>query len=116
MAPRILRVTVNGTGFAANYTAACYGLIPHRNGVAIELAGVQGLVVRRDVRDEVVPEEIEVLVHGVAAPLRAADHVAVERARLVPAPFRSSDLDVVEPDDHRGSNGCSTPRVTPGPE
>src|SRR4051794_35496850 len=40
MAPRILRVTLNGTGFAANYTAACYSLIPHRNGVAIELAGV----------------------------------------------------------------------------
>jgi predicted dehydrogenase len=40
MTPRTLRVTLNGTGFAANYTAACYGLIPHRNGVAIELAGV----------------------------------------------------------------------------
>ncbi len=40
MAPRILRATLNGTGFAANYTAACYGLIPHKNGVAIELAGV----------------------------------------------------------------------------
>ncbi len=37
---RTLRVTLNGTGFAANYTAACYGLIPHKNGVAIELAGV----------------------------------------------------------------------------
>src|SRR5262249_59861389 len=35
-----LRVTLNGTGFAAGYTAACYGLIPHKNGVAIELAGV----------------------------------------------------------------------------
>src|SRR5438445_4675889 len=40
MQPRILRVTLNGTGFAADYTAACYGLIPHKNGVAIELAGV----------------------------------------------------------------------------
>src|SRR5262249_10617026 len=40
MAPRTRRVTLNGTGFAANSTAACYGLIPHRNGVAIELAGV----------------------------------------------------------------------------
>src|SRR4029079_534802 len=40
MTPRTLRVTLNGTGFAANYTAACYGLIPHKNGVAIELAGV----------------------------------------------------------------------------
>ncbi len=43
-------------------------------------------------------------------------HVAVERARLLLAPFRSSDLDVVERDDHRESNGCSAPRVTPGPE
>ena len=40
MASRTLRITLNGTGFAANYTAACYGLIPHRNGVTIELAGV----------------------------------------------------------------------------
>src|SRR6185295_10520487 len=40
MNPRTLRVTLNGTGFAANYTAACYGLIPHKNDVAIELAGV----------------------------------------------------------------------------
>src|SRR5262249_1294347 len=40
MEPRTLRVTLNGTGFAAGYTAVCYGLIPHKNGVAIELAGV----------------------------------------------------------------------------
>src|SRR5438128_7513497 len=40
MASRVIRVTLNGTGFAADYTAACYGLIPHRNGVTIELAGV----------------------------------------------------------------------------
>lgn len=40
MNPRTLRVTLNGTGFAAGYTAACYGLIPHKNGVAIEMAGV----------------------------------------------------------------------------
>ena len=40
MSTRTLRVTLNGTGFAAGYTAACYGLIPHKNGVAIELAGV----------------------------------------------------------------------------
>lgn len=37
---RTLKVTLNGTGFAADYTARTYGLIPHRNGVAIELAGV----------------------------------------------------------------------------
>lgn len=40
MVSRHLRVTLNGTGFAAHYTAACYGLIPHQNGVTIELAGV----------------------------------------------------------------------------
>jgi predicted dehydrogenase len=40
MLPRTLRVTLNGTGFAAGYTAACYSLIPHKNGVSIELAGV----------------------------------------------------------------------------
>jgi predicted dehydrogenase len=40
MTSRTLRVTVNGTGFAADYTTACYGLIPHKNGVNIELAGV----------------------------------------------------------------------------
>lgn len=40
MLSRTLRVTLNGTGFAADYTAACYGLIPHKNGVTIELAGV----------------------------------------------------------------------------
>jgi predicted dehydrogenase len=40
MTPRTLRVTLNGTGFAADYTAACYGLLPHKNGVTIELAGV----------------------------------------------------------------------------
>src|SRR5205823_4537716 len=40
MDPRILRETLNGTGFAADYTAACYGLIPHKNGIAIELAAM----------------------------------------------------------------------------
>jgi predicted dehydrogenase len=37
---RHLSVTINGTGFAAEYTASVYGMIPHRNGVGIELAGV----------------------------------------------------------------------------
>lgn len=37
---RTLKVTLNGTGFAADYTARTYGLIPHRNGVTLELAGV----------------------------------------------------------------------------
>lgn len=40
MESRVIRVTLNGTGFAAGYTAACYGLIPHKNGVTIELSGV----------------------------------------------------------------------------
>ncbi|MDA1162586.1 MAG: Gfo/Idh/MocA family oxidoreductase [Planctomycetota bacterium] len=35
-----LIVAINGTGFAADYTAKTYGMIPHRNGVEIELAGV----------------------------------------------------------------------------
>jgi predicted dehydrogenase len=37
---RTVRVTINGTGFAADYTAKTYGMIPHKNGVQIELAGV----------------------------------------------------------------------------
>jgi predicted dehydrogenase len=35
-----LKVTINGTGFAGTYTAEVYGLIPHKNGVHIDLAGV----------------------------------------------------------------------------
>jgi predicted dehydrogenase len=35
-----LRVTINGTGFAADYTARVYGMIPHKNGVRLELSGV----------------------------------------------------------------------------
>ena len=37
---RTLKVTLNGTGFAADYTARTYGMIPHKNGVQLELAGV----------------------------------------------------------------------------
>ena len=37
---RTLRVAINGTGFAGDYTAKSYSMIPHRNGVNIELAGV----------------------------------------------------------------------------
>ena len=40
MAPKTLNVTINGTGFAAEFTAGAYGLIPHQNGVDINLAGV----------------------------------------------------------------------------
>jgi len=35
-----LKVTINGTGFAGDYTARCYGMIPHQNGLEIELAGI----------------------------------------------------------------------------
>lgn len=37
---RTVTVTINGTGFAGDYTARTYGMIPHKNGVRIELAGV----------------------------------------------------------------------------
>ena len=40
MVSRTLKVTLNGTGFAGDYTARCYGMIPHKNGVTIELAGI----------------------------------------------------------------------------
>lgn len=40
MPSRTLKVTLAGTGFAADYTARTYGLIPHKNGVTIELSGV----------------------------------------------------------------------------
>jgi predicted dehydrogenase len=35
-----LKVTINGTGFAGDYTAQVYGMIPHKNGVEIDMAGV----------------------------------------------------------------------------
>ncbi len=37
---RNIKVTINGTGFAADYTARVYSMIPHKNGVTIDLAGV----------------------------------------------------------------------------
>ncbi|MCH7729220.1 MAG: Gfo/Idh/MocA family oxidoreductase, partial [Planctomycetes bacterium] len=40
MTPQSINVTINGTGFAAGYTARTYGMIPHKNGVSIRLAGV----------------------------------------------------------------------------
>jgi predicted dehydrogenase len=40
MPQRMLKVTINGTGFAGDYTARVYGMIPHKNGVTVELAGV----------------------------------------------------------------------------
>ncbi len=35
-----LKITINGTGFAGDYTARTYGMIPHKNGVELQLAGV----------------------------------------------------------------------------
>ncbi len=40
MPSQTISVTINGTGFAADYTARTYGMIPHKNGVSIRLAGV----------------------------------------------------------------------------
>lgn len=40
MSERNIRVTINGTGFAADYTARTYSLIPHKNGVCLALSGV----------------------------------------------------------------------------
>lgn len=40
MSDKTLKVTINGTGFAADYSTKTYGMIPHKNGVGIELAGV----------------------------------------------------------------------------
>jgi len=40
MTEQAVKVTINGTGFAADYTARTYGMIPHKNGVSIELCGV----------------------------------------------------------------------------
>lgn len=40
MSEHTIRVAINGTGFAGDYTAKSYSMIPHQNGVNIELAGV----------------------------------------------------------------------------
>src|SRR4051794_2678306 len=40
MTSRTLKVTISGTGFAAEFSADALGLIPHQDGVSIELAGV----------------------------------------------------------------------------
>ena len=40
MNTQTLKVTISGTGFAGDFTAQVFGLIPHQNGVRIELAGV----------------------------------------------------------------------------
>jgi predicted dehydrogenase len=35
-----LNITISGTGFAGDFVARCFGMLPHRNGVNIRLAGV----------------------------------------------------------------------------
>jgi predicted dehydrogenase len=40
MRSRTLKITVSGTGFAADFSLDALELIPHQNGVAMELAGV----------------------------------------------------------------------------
>jgi predicted dehydrogenase len=40
MNTQTLKVTISGTGFAGDFTAQVFGMIPHQNGVRIELAGV----------------------------------------------------------------------------
>jgi len=40
MTDKDINVTVNGTGFAGDYHARTYGMIPHKNGVSISLVGV----------------------------------------------------------------------------
>jgi predicted dehydrogenase len=40
MGSRTLKITFNGTGFAADFSLAALELVPHQNGVAIERAGI----------------------------------------------------------------------------
>ncbi len=40
MARKTLKVTISGTGFAGDFTAQVFGMIPHKNGVDIRLAGI----------------------------------------------------------------------------
>lgn len=40
MSERKINVTINGTGFTGDYTARVYRMIPHKNGITIEPAGV----------------------------------------------------------------------------
>ena len=40
MSQKTLKVTISGTGFAGDYTAGTYSMMPHKNGVQIDLAGV----------------------------------------------------------------------------
>jgi predicted dehydrogenase len=40
MNAKTLKITISGTGFAGDFTAQVFGMIPHRNGVTLDLAGV----------------------------------------------------------------------------
>ena len=40
MSQKTLRVAISGTGFAGDYTARTYTMIPHKNGIQVDLAGV----------------------------------------------------------------------------
>ena len=45
-----LGITINGTGFAGTYTAQVYGMIPHQNGLTIELRDTVATAVREHVK------------------------------------------------------------------
>ncbi|MEO2015790.1 MAG: Gfo/Idh/MocA family oxidoreductase [Fuerstiella sp.] len=40
MSQKTLKVAISGTGFAGDYTVRTYSMMPHKNGVQVELAGV----------------------------------------------------------------------------
>lgn len=40
MSQKTLKITISGTGFAGDFTAQVFRMIPHQNGVQMELAGV----------------------------------------------------------------------------
>lgn len=40
METRELKIAISGTGFAGGYTARVYGMLPHRNGVHLNIVGV----------------------------------------------------------------------------
>ena len=62
-------MTISGTGFAGGYTAAVYGMVPHKNGVEIDLAGVcsgrienaRGFAERHEIRNTYVTHQEMVL-------------------------------------------------------
>ena len=40
MSQKTLKVAISGTGFAGDYTVRTYSMMPHKNGVQVDLAGV----------------------------------------------------------------------------